>query len=116
MDGILHSVLLGIGSLLGTALLALVASFMKKNGIEMTAAQSEFASKIVHEGIGFAEEWAAKKASPPPAAAKLEVATNYVTARTSLTNEQAVDAIHAHLPSSASQAGATFDPTKSTPA
>lgn len=114
MDAILHSALLAIGSLLATAVLGLVAQVMKKNGIEMTAAQSDYLSKIVHEGINYAEEYVAKgKGAPNAPTDKLALATSYIAAkRPDLTPAEISDAVHAHLPDSAAS-GATYDPTKS---
>lgn len=108
---VLHPILLSLGSLLAAALVGLVASFMKKNGIEMTAAQHDLLTKIVNEGIDYAEEKAAN-AGGGSGTAKHAMAVAYIQAKLpDVTSVQASDAIHANLPTSGSGAGAANSPT-----
>lgn len=117
---VLHPVLLAVGSLLATALVGLVASVLKKNGIELTTAQHDFLTKIVNEGIDYAEEKAAAATTPggpgPSGAQKHAMAVAYIQAKLpEVTTAAASDAIHANLPDSGSGATA-IDPVSGRPA
>lgn len=119
ITNLLHEALLGVGTLLATALVGLVLSWMKKHGIEATAAQHDFLMKLALDGIAFAEEKAAHIGEDR---SKSELAVQFVVDRSSLAPGEAHDLIHAALPGSGFgatapevAAPAPFDPTKSVP-
>lgn len=121
LTGILHTIILALGSLLAAALTAAATNFARKNGVELSAAQHDLLVKIVGEGINFAEEKVASEQAAP--AQKHQLAVGYVQAAVpGLSHQEASDAIHAALPDSGQGATAAsdsqvvpFDPTKSTP-
>lgn len=122
MDAILLTALKILGPILVTALIGLVAQVLKKNGIDMTAAQHDFLVKVATEGINYAEEKAANQTpkgsttSPITGSSKLALAVQHVQSTIpGTTLEVANAAIHAALPDSG--AGATaVDPVSGRPA
>lgn len=103
ISSLLHDALYAMGTLLATALVGLVASWAKKNGVELTAAQHDLLMKVAEDGIAYAEE----KIANGTGGDKLEHAIGFVTDRTGVSREEARTAIHAALPGSGQ--GATHD-------
>lgn len=96
INGILTDALHAAAVLLAGMIVAAIGSWMKKKGIEMTQAQHDFLTKVVEEGIHYAEEKVANGSAV--ADSKHDLARDYVVERTGVADVVASDAIHAALP------------------